>query len=161
MNQELVMPCRKDGTLILGPICDISGEYTVVNGINFYNNENDKIFPFLWFLSNIIDNISKHAQNKKPMDSFSYFFQPALFQHQMRERVFRKKESTQEKDYWLRIFWLCIPSPGKNALSPSWKNCCRCAIGWNEVIFIDGYDEAFITVFYFNDIPFLLSIMNY
>lgn len=99
LNQELIMPCRKDGTIILGPRCDISGEYEVVNEINFYNNENDKIFPFLWFLSNIIDNISKHAQNKKPMDSFSYFFQPALFQHQMREKVFGKKESTQEKDY--------------------------------------------------------------
>lgn len=95
LNQELIMPCRKDGTLLLGPICEITGEYTVVNEISFYNNENDKVFPFLWFLSNIIDNISKHFQNMKPIDSFSYFFQPALFQSQMRKKLLEMKNSKQ------------------------------------------------------------------
>lgn len=95
LNQELIMPCRKDGTLLLGPICEITGEYKVVSGISFYNNENDKVFPFLWFLSNIIDNISKHTQNKKPMDSFSYFFQPALFQSQMQKKLLEMEISKQ------------------------------------------------------------------
>lgn len=79
LNQELIMPCQKDGTLLFGSLREISGKYITVGNIGFYNSEADKAFPFLWFLSNIIDNISRYTQTKKQMDSFSYFFNQHSF----------------------------------------------------------------------------------